>query len=267
MNPSHASFNQTHDRRPDDGGHFGPYGGRYVAETLMPAAAWSWRKPSPPLRPDPAIPTELRDLLRDYAGRPTPLFLARAPDRALRRRGDLAQARGPGPHGRPQDQQHPGAGAAGPPDGQAEGHRRDRRRPARRGHGDGRGALRAWSAASSWAWRTWPARRPTSSACGCWAPRSSRSPAARRTLKDAMNEALRDWVACGARHLLRHRLGGRPAPYPLMVRDFQRSSATRPAARCWPPDGRLPDALVACVGGGCNAMGLFYAVPATTRWR
>ena len=110
---------------------FGPYGGQYVPETLMPAlaeleAAWV------AARADPAFGAELAGLLRDYVGRPSPLYRA-APALRARRPRHPAQARGPQPHRRPQDQQRPRAGAARPADGQDPDHRRDRRRPARGG--------------------------------------------------------------------------------------------------------------------------------------
>ena len=113
---------------------FGPYGGQYVPETLMPAlaeleAAWV------AARDDPAFRAELDALLRDYVGRPSPLYLRRAAERG-RRPPDLSQARGPQPHRRAQDQQRARPGAAGQADGQAPDHRRDRRRPARRRHRD-----------------------------------------------------------------------------------------------------------------------------------
>ena len=86
-------------------------------------------------REDPSFAAELDALLRDYVGRPSPLYLARAAQRG-RRPPHLPQARGPQPHRRPQDQQRARPGAAGPADGQAADHRRDRRRPARGRVGD-----------------------------------------------------------------------------------------------------------------------------------
>ena len=107
-----------------------PTAGRYVPEVLIPAldelsAAWA------EARDDPEFRAELDTLLRDYVGRPTPLYLRRAALGAGRP-PRLPEARGPRPHRRPQDQQRGRAGAARPPDGQAAGDRRDRRRPARR---------------------------------------------------------------------------------------------------------------------------------------
>ena len=109
---------------------FGPYGGQFVPETLMPAlaeleAAWI------AARADDGYRAELERLLRDFAGRPTPLYRG-APALGGRRPPGLAQARGPEPHRRAQDQQRARPGAARPPHGQDADHRRDRRGPARR---------------------------------------------------------------------------------------------------------------------------------------
>ena len=113
---------------------FGPYGGRYVPETLIPALdelSEAWAEASG----DEDFRVRLASLRRDFVGRPTPLYLAeRLSERAGRRvylkREDLC------PHGRPQDQQRDRPGAAGAAHGQAADHRRDRRRPARRRHRD-----------------------------------------------------------------------------------------------------------------------------------
>ncbi|MCB1683690.1 MAG: tryptophan synthase subunit beta, partial [Pseudomonadales bacterium] len=79
-----------------------------------------------------------------------------------------------------------------------------------------------------------------------------------RTLKDAMNEALRDWVTnVDDTHYIIGTVAG-PHPYPMLVRDFQSVIGTEARAQCLEAEGRLPDVLVACVGGGSNAIGLFY---------
>ena len=123
------------------GGHFGPYGGRYVPEVLM-APIEELETAYLEAREDPAFQAELADLLHNYAGRPTPLYFAKRPQRDAGRRAHLAQARRPAAHRRAQDQQLPGAGAAGAAHGQAPHHRRDRRGPARRGHRHGLRAAR-----------------------------------------------------------------------------------------------------------------------------
>ena len=121
---------------PDSLGHFGPYGGRFVPETLMAAleeleAEYAASKKSEDFQ------NRLTDYNTNYAGRPTPLYFARNLTTPVRRRSHLPQARGPYPHRGPQDQQRSGTGAAGAAHGQAAHHRRDRRRAARCGNGHG----------------------------------------------------------------------------------------------------------------------------------
>ena len=122
-------------------GRFGPYGGRYVPETLV-SALDELTALYDEARGDAAFWAEFEGLLRDFVGRPTPL--SEAPRHQRHDRGPRAsEARGPEPHRRAQDQQHHRPGAAGPAHGQAAHHRRDRGGAARRGHGDGLRPLRA----------------------------------------------------------------------------------------------------------------------------
>ena len=160
---------------------------------------------------------------------------------ARRRRAGPAQARGPQPHRLAQDQQRARPGAAHQADGQDPGHRRDRRRPARRRHRHRRRAARASSASSTWARRTPGGRRSTSPGCGCSAPRSSRSAPAARTLKDAINEAMRDWVTNVDDHPLPARHRHRPAPVPRdgpRLPPGHRRRGPRPGARAGRPAAR-----------------------------
>ena len=110
---------------------------------------------------------------------------------------------------------------------------------------------------STWARSTWTARRSTCSACGCWAPRSGPRPSGSRTLKDAINEALRDWVATveDTHYCLGSAMG--PHPYPFMVRELQRVIGDEAREQCRALTGGDPDVVVACVGGGSNAIGIF----------
>ena len=80
-----------------------------------------------------------------------------------------------------------------------------------------------------------------------------------RTLKDAINEAMRDWVGTSTTRTTASAPSAGPHPFPMMVRDFQRVIGGRRARQCLEQRGRLPDAVVACVGGGSNAAGMFYA--------
>ena len=121
---------------PDPAGHFGPFGGIFVPETLM-AALEELESVYKSARSDPAFQAELRRHLAEFAGRPTPLYFAERLTPPLRRGEDLPEARGPAPHGRPQDQQRDRPGAPRAADGQEADHRRDGRGPARRGDGGG----------------------------------------------------------------------------------------------------------------------------------
>ena len=116
------------------------------------------------------------------------------------------------------------------------------------------------SASSTWAPRTCAARRPTSSAWSCWARRSSPVDAGARTLKEAVSAAIRDWVAnVGDTHYVIGSCVG-PAPFPALVRDLQRIIGDEARAQILEKTGRLPDRVIACVGGGSNAIGIFVPV-------
>ena len=174
-------------------GRFGAYGGRYVPETLM-AALEELEAAYELADADAAFHAELDDLLHHYCGRPTPLYFAKRLSETMRRSQNLPQARRPPPHRRAQDQQRPRPGPARPPHGQAAHHRRDRRRPARRRHRHRLRPASASSASSTWARKTCAARSSTSTACACSAPTYAASASGSATLKDAINEAMRDWV-------------------------------------------------------------------------
>ena len=194
-----------------------------------------------------------------YVGRPTPLYEAERLSERVGSRG-VPQARGPAPHRRAQDQQRARPGAAGPADGQAAGDRRDRRRAARRRDGDGLRAARprvrrlhghrghAPPAAERRAHGA--ARRAT----------SSRSRPGARTLKEAVSAAIRDWVANveTTHYVIGSAVG--PAPYPG-ARARPPARDRRRGARAGARGGRerFPIAVIACVGGGSNAIGTFTA--------
>ena len=118
---------------PDERGRFGDYGGRFVAETLMPLIL-EVERAYDAAKADPAFHADLQRHLKHYVGRPSPLWFAERLTNAARRREGLLQARRAEPHRQPQGQQLHGPDPAGPPHGQDAHHRRDRRRPARRRH-------------------------------------------------------------------------------------------------------------------------------------
>ena len=241
---------------PDANGHFGPYGGRYVAETLMPALLEleaAYRR----YRDDAGFQKEFRALLNHYAGRPTPLFYA------ARLSEHLGGAK---IYLKREDLTHTGAHKINNTLGQALLARyMDKKKViAETGAGQHGVATATVAALFGMACKvfmgTEDVRRqapnvrrmellgaevvPVSSGAG--------------TLKDAMNEALRYWV--GAVEDTFYVIGSvaGPHPYPAMVRDFQRVIGDEARKQVMETAGRLPEMLVACVGGGSNAMGLFY---------
>ena len=241
---------------PDIAGHFGAYGGRFVAETLMPLVL-DLERAYDDAKHDPAFHAELDGLLKHYVGRPSPLYFAERLTAASGRREDLSQARGPQSHRRAQDQQLPGPDPARPAHGQDAHHRRDRRGPAWRGDGDGGGALRL----------------PCVVYMGEVDIERQKPNVFRMKLLGAEVRArdvgLEHAEGCDERgparlgrqcprYVLHHRFGRGPASLSrdgarFPVRDRQRGARADLEAR-----RRLPDLVVACVGGGSNAIGMFH---------
>ena len=242
---------------PDDRGRFGPYGGRFVPETLV-AALDELTEAYARARAQDAFRQELDRLLSNYVGRPTPLTLAqRLTDHAGGARIYLKR----------EDLAHGGAHKINNTIGQALLARRmgKRRIVAETGAGQ-HGVASAMAAAlldlecvvymgSEDIRRQAPNVQRMRLLGAQVRPVDSGS----RTLKDAINEAIRDWVTNvhDTHYLLGSALG--PHPYPLMVRDFQSVIGDEARRQILDAQGRLPDALIACVGGGSNAIGLFHA--------
>ncbi len=236
-------------------GRFGAYGGRYVPETLMPAIG-ELERAYAEVRDDAEFQAELSRLHRTYTGRPTPITFAQRLTEAVRRRANLSQARGSGAYRRAQDQQRAGPGPAGQAHGQAPHHRRDRRRPARRGHATVC-ALLGLECVVYMGTEDMARQRPNVFRMRLLGAEVRGVDTGSRTLKDAINEAMRDWVANpDSYYLLGSALG--PHPYPTMVRDFQAVIGREARVQMLELTGRLPDVVVACVGGGSNAIGIFH---------
>ena len=235
--------------------HYGPYGGQYVAETLMQPlreleAAYE------EARNDPAFRREFDEILRDYVGRESPLTYARRLSdhlggaRILLKREDL---------------NHTGAHKVNNTVGQALLARRMGKRRLIAETGAGMHGVATATVAALFG-------MPCDVYMGAidvarQAPNVARMKMlgatihaveeGSATLKDAMNEALRDWVAnCDDTFYVIGTVAG-PAPYPEMVRDFQSVIGREARRQCLDKYGRLPDQAIACVGGGSNAMGLF----------
>jgi tryptophan synthase beta chain len=241
---------------PDRSGHYGAFGGRYVSETLMPAlleleAAYrEWRR-------EPAFRDELRRYLTHYVGRPTPLYLA---ENLTRRFG------GARIYLKREDLCHTGAHKINNTIGQGLLAKRM-----------GKGRIIAETGAGQHGVATATVAALFGMQCEIFMGREDVHrqslnvfrmkllgatvrvvDSGTRTLKDAMNEALRDWIATVADTFYCIGSVAGPHPYPQIVRDFQSVIGLEARRQVRAAEGRSPDALIACVGGGSNAMGLFH---------
>jgi tryptophan synthase beta chain len=241
---------------PDTNGHFGPFGGRYVAETLMPVLLEleeAYRRK----RKDPAFKRELTGLLKEYAGRETPLYLASNLTRKLK---------GPKIYLKREDLNHTGSHKINNTLGQALLARRmgKRRLIAETGAGQHGVATATVAALFGLSCRIFMGaediRRQSPNVDRMTALGAEIFPVASgtATLKDAMNEAIRYWVSRvqDTYYVIGSTAG--PHPYPMIVRDFQSVIGREVKRQILRKEGRLPDYLIACVGGGSNALGLFY---------
>lgn len=242
---------------PDERGKFGPYGGQFVPETLMPALT-ELITAYEIARTDPAFLAEFEHLLKSYVGRPSPLSYARRLSQHL----GGAQI-----YLKREDLNHSGAHKINNALGQAllaqrMGKRRIVAETGAGQHGVGSATACALLGLECVVYMgdVDIARQQLNVArmklLGAEVrPVSSGS----RTLKDAINEAIRDWVTNvdSTHYLLGSVLG--PHPYPMMVRDFQSVIGIEARAQILETAGRLPDMIIACVGGGSNAMGIFHA--------
>lgn len=241
---------------PDEKGHYGPYGGRYVGETLMPALL-ALEKAYEKTRLLPAFQEELTRLLESYAGRPTPLFYA----------GRLSDhIKGAAIYLKREDLTHTGAHKINNTLGQ--------------------GLLAKWTGKSKLIAETGAGQHGVATAttaalfgmeCKIFMGVEDihrQAPNVRRmkllgaeivpvssgtgTLKDAMNEAMRFWVSSVQDTFYVIGSVAGPHPYPQMVRDFQLVIGEETRRQILEMTQGLPDVLIACVGGGSNAMGLFF---------
>ncbi len=235
-------------------GRFGRFGGQYVAETLMPAVEELDRAYAEAAA-DPAFIAEYEGLLRDYVGRPSPLTAAER----------LSERVGCRVHLKREDLNHTGAHKINNCIGQALLARRmgKRRIIAETGAGQHGVATATVAALFGMPCQVYmgaeDVERQALNVFRMKLLGATVTPvkAGSRTLKDAMNEALRDWVTNVAdTYYLIGSVAG-PHPYPTLVRDFQSVIGREARGQILHTAGRLPDALVACVGGGSNAAGLF----------
>ena len=241
---------------PDERGHFGAFGGRYVAETIMPALL-ELEKAYGACRADRSFKKDLAGYLQDYAGRETPLYFAK---------NLTAKLRGARIYLKREDLNHTGSHKINNTLGQALLARRMGKRKviAETGAGQHGVATATVAALFGMECRVFMGEEDTRRQ----APNVSRMKilgaevvpvtAGTATLKDAMNEALRYWVThVRDTYYLIGSVAG-PHPYPMMVRDFQSVIGRETKRQILKAEGRLPHCLIACVGGGSNAMGLFH---------
>ncbi len=250
------SFKTSH--APDAGGHFGDFGGRYVAETLMgplqeleAAFEEAWQ--------DEAFQAERLRLLDQYVGRPTPLYHAERLSRDIGGARILLKR---------EDLTHTGAHKINNTIGQGLLARRMGKQRVIAETGAGQHGVATATVAAMFGMQCdvymgrEDMRRQAPNVFRMRLLGASVIPvdSGTATLKDALNEALRDWVAsCRDTFYIIGTVAG-PHPYPLLVRQFQAVIGEEARRQCLKQTGRLPDVAIACVGGGSNAMGLLHAL-------
>ncbi|UZE98023.1 tryptophan synthase subunit beta [Alkalimarinus alittae] len=241
---------------PDATGHFGEFGGRFVSETLMPSLL-QLEEQYNILKNDPKFQEEFYRDLADYVGRPSPLYFA---ERLTNKVG------GAKIYLKREDLNHTGAHKVNNTIGQAllAKHLGKPRIIAETGAGQ-HGVATATVAARLGLECTVfmgaeDVQRQAQNVYRMKLLGATVVPveSGTRTLKDAMNEAMRDWVTNVDNTFYIIGTVAGPHPYPMLVRDFQTVIGKEAKQQCLDKEGRLPDALVACVGGGSNAIGLFY---------
>ncbi len=241
---------------PDEGGHFGAFGGRYVSETLM-AALQQLEQTYEKLWRDPDFQAEFDRDLAHYVGRPSPLYHAERLS---------AQLGGAQIYLKREDLNHTGAHKVNNTIGQAllAKHTGKPRVIAETGAGQHGVATATVAARLGLECQVYmgieDVRRQSLNVyrMKLLGAQVIAVESGTRTLKDAMNEAMRDWVTNVDNTFYIIGTAAGPHPYPKLVRDFQSIIGREARAQCLAQAGKLPDALVACVGGGSNAIGLFH---------
>ena len=247
---------------PDERGHFGIYGGRFVAETLMPLIL-DLERAYETAKADPEFHAELTDLNAHYAGRPSPLYYAARMTEHLRGK---SKANGAKIYFKRDELNHTGSHKINNCLGQILLARRmDKTRIiAETGAGQHGVAVATVCArfglpCEIFMGKTDVERQsPNVFRMKLLGAKVNPVTSGAGTLKDAMNEALRDWVTNVDNTFYIIGTAAGPHPYPSMVRDFQSVIGREVREQMMQREGRLPDTLVACIGGGSNAIGLFH---------
>jgi tryptophan synthase beta chain len=241
---------------PDERGHFGIYGGRFVAETLMPLIL-ELEKAYAVAKDDPAFQAEMGGYLTHYVGRPSPLYFA---ERLT------AHCGGAKIYFKRDELNHTGAHKVNNVLGQIMLARRmgKKRIIAETGagqHGVATATLCARFGLDCVVYMgevDVERQKPNVFRMNMLGAKVMPVQSGSKTLKDAMNEALRDWVTNVETTFYCIGTVAGPHPYPMMVRDFQSIIGRETREQMLAAEGRLPDSLIACIGGGSNAMGLFH---------
>jgi tryptophan synthase beta chain len=251
---------------PDERGHFGLYGGRFVAETLMPLIL-ELETAYAAAKNDTGFRREMDGYLKDYVGRPTPLYFAERMTEHLR--GVSAASGGTGGakiYLKREDLNHSGAHKVNNVLGQILLARRMGKPRVIAETGAGMHGVATATMCAKFGLEcivymgVVDVERQKANVLRMKALGAEVRPveSGSKTLKDAMNEALRDWVTNVANTFYCIGTVAGPHPYPMMVRDFQSIIGDETRAQMLAAEGRSPDSLIACIGGGSNAMGLFH---------
>ncbi|HEX8522491.1 MAG TPA: tryptophan synthase subunit beta [Tepidisphaeraceae bacterium] len=241
---------------PDDLGHFGPYGGTFVPETLV-AALEQLKAEYAKARNDPAFEEEFRHYLNEYVGRPSRFYFAKR----------LTECwGGPKIYLKREDLNHTGAHKINNTIGQALLTRRMGKKRIIAETGAGQHGVASATVAALFGLKcdvymgAEDVRRQNLNVFRMRLMNANvvEVHSGLKTLKDALNEALRDWMGSVDRtHYILGSVAG-PHPFPMIVRDFQAVIGRETREQCLAVEGRLPDMVIACVGGGSNAAGIFY---------
>ncbi len=251
---------------PDEQGHFGIFGGRFVAETLMPLildleAAYGQAKA------DPAYAAEIKSLHTHYVGRPSPLYLAERLSEHLRAKAAAAGGSGGAKvYFKREELNHTGSHKINNVLGQILLARRMGKRRIIAETGAGQHGVATATACAKYGLDCVvymgavdvERQKPNVFRMKMLGAEVRPVHSGSKTLKDAMNEALRDWVTNVTDTFYCIGTVAGPHPYPAMVRDFQSIIGDETREQMLEQEGRIPDSLIACIGGGSNAMGLFH---------
>src|ERR1700736_527883 len=241
---------------PDDRGHFGIFGGRFVAETLMPLIL-DLEKAYAAAKADPAFAAEMSRHLKDYVGRPSPLYFA---ERLTEHLG------GAKIYFKREELNHTGSHKVNNVLGQIMVARRMGKKRIIAETGAGQHGVATATLCARFGLKCVvymgavdvERQKPNVFRMNMLGAEVIPVQSGSKTLKDAMNEALRDWVTHVETTFYCIGTVAGPHPYPMMVRDFQSIIGRETREQMLAAEGRLPDSLIACIGGGSNAMGLFH---------